>query len=194
MSDPYVSPSSKVVRWSRFERLRFALRTFVRILMGGDDFAFAEPDGLPERERGVSAHKASPSVSQRETELGVDSALQLLALLQREGRLVDFLEEDVARFSDAEIGAAARVVHSGCRHALREHLVLEAIRAEAEGSPVTVPPAFNPSALRLTGNVQGAGPYAGTLRHKGWRVLRLTLPSATSGHDVRVLAQAEVEL
>src|SRR6185369_11868734 len=87
-----------------------------------------------------------------------DAALQLLSLLQREGRLVDFLEEDVASFTDADIGAAARVVHSGCRKALREHVTLEPVRGEDEGAKVTLPSGAD-QAVKLTGNVQGKGPH-----------------------------------
>jgi hypothetical protein len=122
-----------------------------------------------------------------------DAALQLLALLQREGRLVDFLEEDVASFSDADIGAAARVVHSGCRKALREHVKLEPVRVEEEGAKVTLPEA-SPNEVKLTGNVQGKGPHTGVLRHRGWRAVAVQLPTAVGAHDTRIVAQAEVEL
>lgn len=123
-----------------------------------------------------------------------EAALQLLALLQREGRLVDFLEEDVASFSDADIGAAARVVHSGCRKALREHVKLEPVRSEDEGAKVVLPAAARPAEVKLTGNVSGTGPYTGTLRHRGWRAVEIKLPTAIAGHDAFVVAQAEVEL
>ena len=123
-----------------------------------------------------------------------DAALQLLALFQREGRFIDFLEEDVSSFADADIGAAARVVHTGCRKALRDHVKLEPVRAEEEGAKISLPDAFDPAEVKLTGNVQGKGPYAGALRHKGWRAAEITLPTAVGGHDARILAQAEVEL
>lgn len=123
-----------------------------------------------------------------------DAALQLLALLQREGRLVDFLEEDVASFADADIGAAARVVHTGCRKALRDHVKLAPVREEEEGARVTLPEGFDPAAVKLTGNVQGKGPFSGTLRHRGWRATEVSMPVAIEGHDARVVAQAEVEL
>jgi hypothetical protein len=123
-----------------------------------------------------------------------EAALQLLALLQREGRLVDFLEEDVASFADADIGAAARVVHAGCRKALRDHVKLAPVRDEAEGAKVSLPEGFDPSAVKLTGDVQGKGPFTGTLRHRGWRAAEVSMPVAVAGHDARVVAQAEVEL
>jgi hypothetical protein len=121
-----------------------------------------------------------------------DAALQLLALFQREGRFIDFIEEDVASFSDADIGAAARVVHTGCRKALREHFTLEPVRKEEEGAKVTLE--TSPAEIKLTGNVQGKGPHTGTLRHRGWKAVDIKLPTAVDGHDTRIVAQAEVEL
>lgn len=122
------------------------------------------------------------------------AALQMLALFQREGRLVDFLEEDVASFSDAQIGAAARVVHDGCRKALRDNFVVEPVRSEAEGTRVTVPAGYDAVAIRLTGNVAGAPPHTGTLQHRGFRVTEVRLPKLHEEHDARVLQPAEVEL
>lgn len=123
-----------------------------------------------------------------------DAALQLLALLQRDGRLIDFIEEQVSSYSDAEIGAAARVIHEGCRKTLRDHFTLEPIRNESEGSPVVLEKGFNASAIRLTGNVVGSAPFSGTLAHRGWRATRVALPQTTAGHDVTIIAPAEVEL
>jgi hypothetical protein len=123
-----------------------------------------------------------------------EAALQLLALLQREGRLVDFLEEEVATFSDAQIGAAARVVHEGCRKALREHVPVEPVRAEEEGASIVLDAGFDARAIRLTGNVQGEPPYRGKLAHRGWRAREVKLPKTTEGHDANVLAPAEIEL
>lgn len=123
-----------------------------------------------------------------------DAAAQLLGILQREGRFIDFLEEDMSSFSDAEIGAAARVVHDGCRKALHEHFDLAPIRTEEEGAKITVEDGFDASAIRLTGNVVGKAPFEGALQHKGWRVTKIKLPKLTEEHDAKVLAPAEVEL
>lgn len=173
-------------------RLALALRAFWRILA---DSEFA---GQALRlERGESAptvpvgEQPKPAVF-RETL--PESALQLLALLQQEGRFVDFLEENVTAYSDTEIGGAARVVHEGCRKVVRDHLQIEPVRTEAEGARLTLAAGFDPSAVRLTGNVVGQPPFTGTLMHRGWRVARITLPKLAEGHDVRVLAPAEVEL
>lgn len=122
------------------------------------------------------------------------TALGLLALLQREGRLVDFLEEDVSGFSDADIGAAARVVHTGSRKVLRQYLKLEPALAGTEGDPVSVPAGFSAERIRLTGNVTGQPPFRGTLKHRGWYAAAVTLPAVSPALDARVIAPAEVEL
>jgi len=183
-----------------FSRLVFAFLAYFRILFDGDLAArmSAAADGAPALPEKSEEPKPAPAPevkkkSEPPPPPPTDAALQLLALMQREGRFVDFLEEDVASFSDADIGAAARVVHSGCRKALREHVTLAPIRAEEEGAKVTLPEA-NPNEVKLTGNVAGKGPFAGTLRHRGWKATEIKLPTAVAGHDPRVVAQAEVEL
>jgi hypothetical protein len=122
------------------------------------------------------------------------SGLAVLALLQREGRLVDFLQEDVSAFSDAEIGAAARVVHTSSRKVLDQYLSLEPVMKEAEGAAVTVPTGFNPERIRLTGNVAGQPPFRGALKHHGWVATSIRLPSMSPTLDPRIIAPAEVEL
>jgi hypothetical protein len=121
-------------------------------------------------------------------------ALQLLSLLQREGRLVDFLEQDIASFADADVGAAARIVHDGCRKALHTHATIEPVRSEDEGARVMLAAGFAPDEVKLTGSVGGQPPYSGVLRHRGWRATRLDLPQVVGEHDAHVLAPAEVEL
>ncbi|MBX3187170.1 MAG: DUF2760 domain-containing protein [Labilithrix sp.] len=179
-------------------RLWFAWVCYFRILFDG---AFAAtvhglpalpapaPEPVPEKK--VPEKPARPEPPKPPP---TDAALQLLALLQREGRLVDFLEEDLSGAADADIGAAARVVHAGCRKALRDHVKLEPVRDEEEGARVTLAEGFSPNEVKLTGNVQGKGPHTGTLRHRGWRAADVSLPTAVDGHDSRVVAQAEVEL
>lgn len=127
-------------------------------------------------------------------EASPQSALQLLGLLQRNARFVDFVEEDIAGYGDADIGAAARLVHEGCRATLREHFTIRPVRTEAEGSRVTIAEGFDATAIRLTGNVVGAAPYNGTISHRGWRVEDVKLPKLVKSNDAKVLAPAEVEL
>ena len=123
-----------------------------------------------------------------------EAALQLLGLLQRDARFIDFIEEDVKAYSDADIGAAARVVHEGCRKVLREHFSIQPLRSETEGSRITLPEGFDAAAVRVTGNVVGKAPFTGTLSHRGWRATDTRLPKLAAGHDAAILAQAEVEL
>ena len=122
------------------------------------------------------------------------AALQLLGLLQREARFVDFIQEDVAPYTDAEIGAAARVVHAGCRKVLGEHFTIAPVRPETEGARITLPAGFDAAAVRLTGHVVGQAPFTGTLGHRGWQVTQVQLPQLTDPQAAKVLAQAEVEL
>jgi hypothetical protein len=181
-----------------FTRLWFAWVCFFRVLFNGafaarvNEVASGQAPALPAADK--PAAKVDKLPAPKAEAPSTDAALQLLALLQREGRLVDFLEEDVATFSDADIGAAARVVHSGCRKALREHVRLAPVRSEEEGAKVSLPADAVNHEVKLTGNVQGSGPFAGTLRHRGWRVLEVKLPTAVGGHDAHIVAQAEVEL
>jgi len=121
------------------------------------------------------------------------TALRLLSTLQEEGRLVDFLQEDIAPYDDAQIGAAVRGIHEGCRKALRECVTLEAVLSGAEDEAVTIPPGFDPAAIRLTGNVSGVPPFRGVIRHAGWRVRATRLPPR-GGQDDQVIAPAEVEI
>ncbi len=122
------------------------------------------------------------------------SALVLLGLLQREGRLLDFLAEDLSAYSDAQIGAAVRAIHAGCRKALEGRLQVEPVLAGQEGEQVTVETPFDPTRIRLAGNVTGGGPYRGILRHPGWKVTRLDLPQPLPGSSPEVVAPAEVDL
>ncbi len=123
-----------------------------------------------------------------------DAALLLLGLFQKEGRFVDFLQEDIKGYSDQEVGAAARVVHQGCQKVMQDYLSIAPVRDEPEGSRVTLAPGFDAAAMRPTGNVVGDPPFTGALVHRGWRVVESRLPRITSGHDLRILAAAEVEL
>ena len=122
------------------------------------------------------------------------SALFVLGVLQREGRFIDFLQEDVSPFSDAEVGAAARVVHEGCRKVLQQYVAVKPVLPDAEGARVSVPVGFDAGRIRLTGNVTGQPPFMGALKHHGWVTQEIRLPDLNPTLDPRVLAPAEVEL
>lgn len=172
-------------------RFVLAFVCFFRVLFDGELAARiaraleTTPKSLPEPE---TPAKPEPK------RVDVASALQLLGLLQRQGRLVDFLQQDVAGFADADIGAAARVVHEGCRQVMVEHAEIEPVRSEDEGAKVTLEEGFDAASVKLTGNVKGSAPFQGVLKHRGWRVTKLELPKVLEGHDPHVVAQAEVEL
>ncbi len=122
------------------------------------------------------------------------SGLMLLAALQREGRLLDFLQQDIAGFSDEEVGSAARVVHGGCRKVLGQYFEFEPSAREAEGAAITVPQGFDAQRIRLTGNVSGQPPFKGVLKHHGWVAREIRMPALSESIDPRVVAPAEVEL
>ena len=146
---------------------------------------------IVEVEKIVQAPAPEPVVLKEATP---DAALQLLSLLQKEARFLDFVKEDVSAFADAEIGAAARVVHQGCSKVINEHFKLAPISQDAEGSRITLNQGFDAAAFRLTGNIVGEAPFAGVLVHKGWQVTELHLPKLTEGHNAKIIAAAEVEL
>ena len=122
------------------------------------------------------------------------SGLMLLGALQREGRLLDFLQQDIAAFSDEDVGAAARVVHGGCRRLLTQYFDVEPCSKEAEGATITVPAGFDAQRIRLTGNVAGNPPFKGTLKHHGWVTKAIRMPALSEAVDPRVVAPAEVEV
>lgn len=121
--------------------------------------------------------------------------LRVLAVLQRDGRLIDFLEEDIDAYTDAQIGAAVRDIHRGCRKSLRDYLTIEPIMNAAEEERVTIAADFDPAAIRLIGNVNGSPPFQGVLKHHGWRVKAVHLPILpVARDDTSVLSPAEVEV
>ncbi len=120
--------------------------------------------------------------------------LRLLSLLQRDGRVLDFFLEDISGATDDQIGAGVRELHKKARHVIEEHLVLEPVIGKEEGATVEIPQGFDPSAIRLTGNVTGKPPFKGTLKHHGWRVKEFKLPPPPEGQDEFIVMPADVEL
>ncbi len=149
---------------------------------------------LPPQEAEIVATKPKPAEPVTVAPPDGLQAVQLLQILQREGRLLDFLQEDVDAYSDAQIGAAVRDIHRGCKKALAEHLPVEPVLRDAENAQVRVDVGFDPSRIRLVGNVVGEPPFVGALRHHGWRVGKVALPSPARGSDPSVVTPAEVEL
>jgi hypothetical protein len=137
---------------------------------------------------------AKGKVSEKDTSESFDRAVQMLALLQRDGRLVDFLAEDVAPYPDTQLGAAVRTVHESCRQVLERYVKLEPVITSEEDQPVTVPAGFDPASIKLIGNITGKPPLRGLLRHRGWRATQVNLPSLPEGTSRSVVAPAEVEI
>lgn len=145
-----------------------------------------KPAGEP---RKAPARKIAAAAEQH-----TEGALAFLALLQREGRLVDFLQESLDDYDDSDIGASVRDIHRGLRKVLTEHLDIEPVMPGDEDEEVTVPRGFDPGEVRLVGDVSGEPPFKGVLRHHGWRVTSTSLPTLSEGVDRHVLAPAEVEI
>ena len=120
--------------------------------------------------------------------------LRMLALLQAESRLVDFLLEDIQGASDEQIGQAVREIHKKAQAALKQHAVIEQVLPGNEGDSTTVQKGFDPSAVRVVGNVTGEPPFAGAINHPGWRVKELKLATPAEGADEFVLQPAEVQI
>jgi hypothetical protein len=194
MNHPQTPPSDDKVKPSLLQRIPLALGALFTLLTDADLAAryAALRDGAarPPAPATPAPVPAPPAF----VEASPDAALQLLALLQRDARLIDFVGEDLGSYADAQIGAAARLVHEGCAKVLREHFSIVPVRAEAEGGRVTLQPGFDAAAVRLTGNVVGQPPFSGNLRHRGWRVTEVRLPKLAERHDAHVVAPAEVEL
>jgi uncharacterized protein DUF2760 len=181
-----------------WRRVGLAFGVFFRVLFDGRYAASLSGGGAVPALTPVST--AGGAAGERMTAAAVPAdradggAVLLLSLLQAEGRFVDFVQQDVAAFSDADVGAVARVVHAGCRKVLGAHVRIEAIRSEPEGQRVALEPGFDPSRIKLTGNVGGGARLNGVLRHRGWQATDVKLPRVLDSGGALVLCPAEVEL
>jgi hypothetical protein len=154
----------------------------------------AEPAQLVEDEPVAPAPRAPARKSASAAEQHAEGVLAFLALLQREGRLVDFLQESLDDYEDSDIGASVRDIHRGLRKVLGDYFSIEPVMPGQEDDPVSVPRGFDPGEVRLVGDVTGQPPFKGVLRHHGWRVVEVNLPTLSEGVDRHVLAPAEVEI
>ncbi len=181
-------------------RIVIAVRLFFRALAGAEFAAQAErllggalpvppPTAKPVAEPKPAAASATPARPAR------SEALTLLAVLQQEARLVDFLMEPIQGYDDAQVGAAVRGIHRDCGGVLTRLFDLNPLRAEPEGTVLDVPTGFDPAACKLTGDVKGTAPYRGTLRHPGWAAAKCEMPVwAGRAESALVVAPAEVEV
>jgi hypothetical protein len=184
--------------------LTFALLTFILLILlikkskktvvAQAEMTTTDIEKAPTLEKAPAIKKPIIEQPPQLKETSPDAALQLLTLLQQDARFIDFVKEDLSTYSDADIGAAARVVHEGSKKTLDTYFTLEPVRNEDEETHISLPKGFNASEVRLTGNVVGEAPFNGTLIHKGWKVSETKLPKIAEGHNTAIVTPAEVEL
>lgn len=178
-----------------WNRIKLAFAAFFTILFKGrlpvslQHGATAEP--VQHRAAEAAVAPAPPPPAREDSS---DRAVQLLALLQRDGRLVDFVTEDLSTYSDAQIGASVRDIHAGCRRVLDRYVTLEPVVNSREGDRVTLGQELDTAAVRLVGNVTGKPPFSGRLLHRGWRISHVQLPPLSDAAARAIVAQAEVEI
>ena len=176
-----------------FRRVKYAVRSFFSILDHSrlpEDVTAALVQPLAPPAAPAHAAPAGAQVAGRDLDA---RATQLLALLQRDGRLLDFLLEDLGTYGDAQVGAAVRDVHTACRGVLTRYLAIAPVVAEEEGEAMTVDRGADSARIKVVGNVALGPPFRGIVRHRGWEVTRIDLPPApSSGHSI--LAPAEIEV
>lgn len=174
-------------------RFSFAVRSFFSLLFSGrlPDDVLARFRPAPPSAVVPTPPPATPAAPPQDEG---DRAVQLLAILQRDGRLVDFLWEDIAAYSDAQVGTAVRDVHANCRATLARYLTLEPVHAAAEGARVPIDSAIDPGRTKLIGAVAAKTPQQGVVQHRGWQVSRIVLPPLPRAEDRRIVAPAEIEV
>ena len=152
--------------------------------------------GPPRDNRTTVAEVARPTPVPTRTNQADAEIVSFLAMLQASGRLVDFLMDDINAHNDAQVGAAARVVHAGCKTVLLEHFRISPVRTEGEGSTVQVAAGYSPDEYRLVGKISGPAPFSGVLVHHGWKTDAVNLPRflRSSSDRLPTIAPAEVEL
>lgn len=169
-------------------RISLAFKSFFAILFS---------DGLPEDVAKAFGYIKEPPkvpVPKPGPEIRpADGAIQILSILQRDSRLIDFFMEDIAAYTDDQVGAAVRTLHDQSRQTLTRYLTLTPVIDGVEGTPIRIT-APDPNAIKLLGNVPADAKKAtqGILRHKGWKVESVDLPKLTN--NLTVLAPAEIEI
>lgn len=155
-----------------------AIRAFYKVLLHGD----AEPTTIPTSNLPEKVAPCAP-------------ALWPLYLLQQEGRLVDFLLEDISSADDSQVGAGVREVHDKCRSYLLEKWKIQPVLDASEGDQVSIKEGFDPSRIMLSGHIEGNPPFQGELKHHGWVVSESNFPPIPESFLKNpILAQAEVEI
>jgi hypothetical protein len=171
-------------------KIGLAFRSFFNLLFGGElSEGVLTELGLAKR----VAAPAKPAAPPPALRTPSDGALQLLGILQRDSRLVDFLMEDIKSYSDDQVGAAVRELHDQCRDAVSRYVTLQPVIDGVEGTFAKAP-SSDPNLVKFIGNVPAKPPEGGTLRHKGWRAARIDLPDLAARQDAAILAPAEIEI
>jgi hypothetical protein len=171
-------------------RIVLAFRAFFNLLFSGE----LSPEilialNLSRRSAAAPPKTAAPAPAFRTS----DGALQILAILQRDSRLIDFLMEDVSGYSDDQIGAAVRELHDQSRDAIARYVTLAPVIDGVEGTYAKAP-AQDPNLVKFVGNVPATPPAGGTLRHKGWRATKVELPNLPAKQDASIISPAEIEI
>ena len=176
-------------------RIVLAFRCFFNLLFGGE-LSAETITALNLQPRGAASAKpaaAPPAAPAAPVARASDGALQLLGILQRDSRLIDFLMEDIGGYSDDQVGAAVRELHDQCRDAVARYVTLQPVIDGVEGTFAKAP-SPDPNVVKFVGNVPAKPPAGGTLRHKGWRAAKIDLPAIAGKQDVSVIAPAEIEI
>jgi hypothetical protein len=188
VSGAAVVPAAESI-WPYLSEAALALAILVLIL----GFSQLRPKGPP---RMPAAEPARPAPAQPGASRADAEIVHFLAMLQEKGRLVDFLMDDINPYSDAQVGAAARVVHAGCKGILQEYFRINPVRTEQEGSTVQVPAGYSADEYRLVGRIAGPAPFSGVLVHRGWKTDMVKLPQLLRGaaDGIPAIAPAEVDV
>jgi len=176
-------------------RIVLAFRSFFNILFSGE-LSPQVLTALNLTRRGAApaaAPKPATAAAAAPTVRISDGALQILGIMQRDARLIDFLMEDVASYSDDQIGAAVRELHDQCRDSIARYVTLSPVIDGVEGTYAKAPSA-DANLVKFVGNVPAQPPAGGTLRHKGWRASKVDLPALPARQDASVIAPAEIEI
>ena len=179
------------------KRILIAIRAFFAALFSGQtaerlDAALRQTETDTPAETSDTKPRKPPAPEKRPTR---SEAVTLLATLQREARFIDFIQEPLADYTDAQVGAVVRDVHRDCGKVLERLFAVRPTLDESEQAEVEVLAGFDAGRYRLTGNVTGEPPFRGSLAHHGWEASKCDIP-AWSGTDesAKVVAPAEVEL
>jgi hypothetical protein len=175
-------------------RISLAFRCFFNLLFQGTlSPAVLTALNLTRREATPAKATAAKPAAAPTAAKTSDGALQILGILQRDSRLVDFLMEDITSYADDQIGAAVRELHDQCRDSIARYVTLQPVIDGVEGTFAKAP-STDPNVVKFIGNVPAKPPAGGTLRHKGWRAVKIDLPALSAKQDAAIIAPAEIEI